>query len=259
MTATPTNRFKQAILAGRPQLGLWLALGNPLSAEICAGAGFDWLAIDAEHAPQHLPGILAQLQAIAGYPDCHAVLRVPSADPVGLKQYLDLGAETVLVPMVESAEQAAAVVRACRYPPVGERGIGGARASRWGRHGDYLQAANREVCVMVQVETMRAMQELDSIAAVPGLDAVFIGPADLAASMGHIGQPGHPEVMAAVLAAVGRLRALGKPSGILTRDEQLARRLLAGEAQFVAVGVDTLLLAQATSALAQRFRAPLPQ
>jgi 4-hydroxy-2-oxoheptanedioate aldolase len=254
MLSTPKNRFKEAIRAGRPQLGLWVASGDPLVTEICAGAGFDWLAIDAEHGPQHMPGILAQLQAMGGYPTCHPVVRVPSADPAGLKQYLDIGAQTLLVPMVETAEAAAAVVRACRYPPLGERGIGGARAAGWGRYVDYLEVANREVCVLVQVETVRALGNLDAILAVPDLDGVFIGPADLSASMGHLGNPSHPAVTEAVLEAIGRITAAGIPAGILTRDENLARQLLAGMAQFVAVGVETRILAIETSALAHKFR-----
>lgn len=250
---TPINPFKRAILAHRVQIGFWLAIGDPVTAEICAGAGFDWLVVDAEHGPQHQPGILAQLQAIAAYPECHAVVRVPSDDPTGLKQYLDLGAQSVLVPMVETAAQASAVVRACRYAPEGDRGIGGARASGWGRHADYLRDANSQICVIVQVETIAGIRNLHDIAAVPGLDAVFIGPADLAASMGHIGNPDHPDVRAAVIGAIAQIVRAGKPAGILTRDEELARDVLALGACFVAVGIDTLLLAQQTSALAQHF------
>lgn len=251
---TPTNGFKQALAAGPAQIGFWLALGDSVAAEICAGAGFDWLVIDAEHGPQHLPGVLALLQAIAGHSGCHPVVRVPSDDPIAIKQHLDLGAQTILVPMVETAAQAAAIVRACRYPPDGERGIGGARASGWGRHTDYLREANRQICVIVQVETVTAIQNLNDILSVPGLDAVFVGPADLAASMGHPGHPTHPAVQQAVKDAVIHIAQAGKPAGVLTLDPGFAQTLLDLGARFVAVGVDTLLLSQQTSALAKRFK-----
>lgn len=250
---TPPNPFKQALLEGRTQIGFWLGLAGPYSAEICAGAGFDWLLIDAEHGPQTVPGVLAQLQAIAGYPECHAAVRVPSTDPTAIKQYLDLGAETLLVPMLETAAQAAAVVDASRYPPAGSRGIGGARAARWGRYPAYVREANDRVCVIVQVETATALENLDSIAALEGIDGVFVGPADLAASLGHPGAPGHPDVQAAVLDAFARIRAAGKAAGILTLDEALAGHYLDHGATFVAVGIDTLMLARGTSALAARF------
>lgn len=250
---TPTNPFKQALKEQRVQIGFWLALGEVSSTEICAGAGFDWLLIDGEHTPNDLRSILAQLQVIAGYPATHAVARVPSDDAIIIKQYLDLGVQTLLVPMVDSAEQAAAVVRACRYPPEGQRGVGGARAARWGRYPAYLREANAEVCVLVQVETRAALSDLDRICAVDGVDGVFIGPADLAASMGFPGQPGHAEVQAATLDAFGRIRAAGKAAGILTRDETLARQYLDQGAVFVAVGLDAHLLAAQTSALAARF------
>lgn len=251
---TPANRFKQALGEGRAQIGLWLALGDPVAAEICAGAGFDWLVIDAEHGPQHLPGVLAQLQAIAGYPDCSAVVRVPSADAVAIKQYLDVGAETLLVPMIDSAAEAAAVVDAARYPPLGSRGIGGARAARWGRYPRYVAEANAQVCLIVQIETAAGLANLEAIAGCDGVDAVLIGPADLAASLGHPGVVSHPAVEDAIFDALRRIRASGKPAGIMVRDEAIARRCLAEGAGFVAVGVDTLLLAAATGSLAASYR-----
>lgn len=252
---TPSNPFKQALAERRKQIGFWLGLADPYSAEICAGAGFDWVVIDGEHGPQDLRTIVAQLQAVAGYPTCHAVVRTPSSDAVTLKQYLDLGAQTILVPMVDTAEQAQAVVRACRYPPAGIRGIGTARASRWGRYSDYLHTSNDQLCLLVQAETKEALAQLEAIAAVEGIDGVFVGPADLAASLGYLGQPSHPVVQEAVLDAFGRILAAGKAPGVLTRDEALARRYLDAGAVYVAVGVDTLLLAQHTSALAARFAA----
>lgn len=251
---TPANSFKQALGQGREQIGFWLALGDGVSAEICAGAGFDWLVIDAEHGAQHLPGVLAQLQAIAAYPGCSAVVRVPGAGGEAIKQFLDIGAASLLVPMIESAEQAAAVVDAARYPPQGSRGIGGARAARWGRYPRYVAEANDRVCLIVQIETVAGLANLEGIAACDGIDGVLVGPADLAASLGHPGDVAHPAVQQAIIDAFGRIRAVGKPAGVMIRDEALARRYLEAGASFVAVGVDTLLLAGATSALAGRFR-----
>lgn len=251
---TPANPFKQALRDNRAQIGFWLGLGSAYSAEICAGAGFDWLLIDGEHAPLDLPGVLAQLQAIAGYPTTRAVARVPSDDAVTIKQYLDLGVESLLVPMVESAAQTAAMVGACRYPPAGRRGIGGARAARWGRRPNYVREADDALCILVQVESRQGLEALDEIAAVDGVDGVFIGPSDLAAALGWPGQPSHGAVQAAALDAFARIRAAGKAPGILTRDEALARHYLEHGALAVAVGVDTQLLAAQTSALAGRFQ-----
>lgn len=253
MSATPANRFKEALRRGRPQIGLWLSLASPTAAEICAGAGFDWVLIDGEHGPQSVPLVLEQLRAVEAAGGAHAVVRVASDDPVGLKHHLDLGARTVLVPMVETAEQAAAVVRACHYPPRGSRGVGGARAARWGRLADYPREAESVTCVLVQVETRRGLEHVTQIARVDGIDGVFIGPADLAASMGHLGDPGHPQVRAAVRAALRAIRAAGTPSGVLSPVEALAREHLVDGALFVAVGLDAHLLARQTEALAARF------
>lgn len=250
---TPINTLKKALREGRPQIGLWLSLGDPTSAEICAGAGFDWLLIDGEHVAHDAHSVLAQLRAIAAYPRTQAAARVPSSDPVTIKQYLDLGVQTLLVPMVESASQAAGVVQACRYPPSGTRGIGGARAARWGRLPDYLSEANEQIAVIVQVETGEGLTQLDAIASIDGVDGVFIGPADLAASLGYPGQPGHPEVQARVMEAIERIRAAGRVPGILSRDEAVVRRSLEQGCLLVAVGLDAHLLAAHTSALAQTF------
>src|SRR5262245_1522270 len=258
---TPANGFKQALAARRVQIGLWMGLADPYCAEICAGAGFDWLALDAEHGPNTITTLLAQLQALAAYP-VHALVRAASGDPVHIKQLLDIGAETLLIPLVETAEQARAAVRATRYPPDGIRGVGTglARAARWNRHADYLQRADAEVCLIVQVESATAIANLDAIARVPGVDGVFIGPADLAASLGHRGQPAHPEVRAKFDTAFATILAAGKPAGTLASDETVAREFLAAGCSFIAVGIDTMLLARATSALAARFKAgePLP-
>lgn len=259
---TPINRFKAAIAQRQAQIGLWVSLGSPYSAEICAGAGFDWLLIDGEHGPNDTLTLLSQLQSIAAYPEVHPVARMPMGHgEVGemlIKQYLDVGAQTLLVPMVDTAEQAARIVRAARYPQDdgkgGIRGIGGARASAWGRRASYYHEANAQICVLVQVESVEGLKNLDAIAATEGVDGVFIGPADLSAAMGHIGNPGHPDVQSAISDAIARIAKAGKASGILTPNEVLARSYLEQGCTFVAVGLDTSLLVQATSALAGRFK-----
>lgn len=250
---TPINRFKQALRENRAQIGLWLTLGDATSAEICASSGFDWLLIDGEHVPHSAHSVLAQLRSIAAYPQTQAVARVPSSAPLLIKQYLDLGVQTLLVPMVESAAQAAAVVHACRYPPNGGRGVGGARAARWGHIPTYLHEANEQIAVVVQVETREGLAELDAIAATEGVDGVFIGPADLSASLGYLGQPGHPDVQSKILDSLDRIRAAGKAPGILTRDEALVRLYLERGALMVAVGLDAHLLAAHTRALANTY------
>jgi 4-hydroxy-2-oxoheptanedioate aldolase len=255
---SPANSFKQALRDKRAQIGLWLGLADHYTTEICAGAGFDWLLIDGEHSPNDLRSILQQAQVIAGYPGSHAIARVPMGHGhVGqmlIKQFLDLGVQTLLVPMVDTAEQAEELVRSMRYPPDGVRGMGGARASRWGRYPSYPKEANAQVCLLVQLETRKALDNLEAIAAVDGVDGLFIGPADLSASLGHVANAGHPDVQAAIEDAIRRIAKAGKAAGILTPDEQLARRYLELGATFVAVGLDNNLLARATSALAAKFK-----
>ncbi|HEU0199591.1 MAG TPA: 4-hydroxy-2-oxoheptanedioate aldolase [Burkholderiaceae bacterium] len=252
---TPDNTFKQALGRGQTQIGLWLGLADPYAAELCAGSGFDWLLIDGEHAPNDLRTVLATLQAVAPYAT-HPVVRVPHGDTALIKQVLEIGATTLLVPMVESAEQARALVRAMRYPPQGVRGVGSglARSSRWNAYPNYLREANDRMCLLVQVETAAALAALDEIAAIEGVDGVFIGPADLSASMGFLGQPAHPHVRAAIHAAIAAIVRAGKAPGVLCTDEKLARDYLLVGARFVAVGVDTTLLANAAHALASRFK-----
>ncbi len=259
---TPVNPFKQALQNKQKQIGLWLSLADSYAAEICAGAGFDWLLIDGEHAPNDLQSTLRQLQTIAAYPDCHAIARLPMGHGhVGemlVKQYLDLGATTLLIPMVDTAAQAQALVRAARYPQDdgrgGIRGMAGARASRFGRYPRYAHEANAQVCLLVQAESQTALDNLDAIAAVEGVDGVFIGPADLSASMGYVGQLAHPVVQKAMIDAIGRINRAGKAAGILSTDEALARQYLELGALFVAVGLDASLLARHTSDLAARFK-----
>jgi len=252
------NQFKSALTEQTgPQIGLWLALAGPHTAELCATAGYDWLLIDGEHGPNDLRSTLAQLQAIAPYPS-HAIVRPPVGDVNLIKQLLDTGVQTLLIPMVETAEQAALMVAATRYPTAGIRGVGSsiARASRWNAIPLYLHEANDAMCVLVQVESATALKNLDAIAAVDGVDGVFIGPADLAASLGHLGNPGHPAVQAAIEDAIRRIKLAGKPPGILALDEGAAKRYIELGCRFVAVGVDSLLLAAAARNLAQKFKAP---
>jgi len=255
---TPANPFKKALAEQRAQIGLWVGLADHYTTEICAGAGFDWLLLDGEHSPNDLRTLLQQAQVVAAYPATHAIARVPMghghAGEMLLKQYLDLGLQTLLVPMVDTAEQAKAIVRGMRYPPDGVRGMGGARASRWGRYPNYAKQANGEVCLLVQAESQLAVDNIEAIAAVDGVHGIFIGPADLSASLGHPGNSGHPEVQAAIDQAITRIVKTGKAAGILTPDEALARHYLALGATFVAVGLDNNLLARATTALAAKFK-----
>ena len=256
---TPANPFKAAIAEPGARIGLWLGLADPYAAELCATAGFDWLLIDGEHGPNDLRSMLAALQAVAPYP-VHPVLRIPQGDTALIKQLLDIGAKNLLVPMVDTAEQARALVSATRYPPLGIRGVGSAvgRASQWSARTDYLDIADAEVCLLVQAETVAALSNLAQICAVDGIDGVFIGPADLAASMGHRGRPGHPEVQAAIETAMRTIVASGKAAGTLTSDPKLARRYLELGCSFVAVGVDVLLYAGAARRLAADFSGAPP-
>lgn len=267
---TPVNIFKQALAAGQSPIGLWAALASPYSTELIAGIGYDWLLIDGEHAPNDVRSTLAQLQAVAsaqqafGDQRSHPVVRVPvGTGDVGvalIKQYLDIGVQTLLVPMIDTPEQAGRVVKATRYAPAGIRGMGSAlaRASRWQAHARYVHEANDQVCVLVQAETVEAMKNLDAIAATPGVDGVFIGPADLSASMGHPGNAGHPDVQAAIAEGIARIRAAGKAPGILATTEPLARQWLQAGAQFVAVGADTMLLAAGAASLLAQYKGTGP-
>jgi len=254
---TSGNTLKSALAAGRAQIGLWLSMADPYLAEVSATAGFDWLLIDGEHAPNDLRSTLAALQAVAPYP-AQPVVRAVNGDTALIKQLLDIGAKTLLIPMVDTAEQARQLVRATRYPPAGMLGAGSAvgRASRWTARADYLEVADAEICLLVQAESATALQNLEAICAVDGVDGVFIGPADLAASMGHRGRPDHPEVVAAIEGAIRTIVASGKAAGTLMTKEQDARRALELGATFVATGVDVLLYAAAARKLARDFIPP---
>jgi 4-hydroxy-2-oxoheptanedioate aldolase len=250
----PINPFKRALKAGKPQIGLWCSLSSHYAIELVAGSGFDWLLLDTEHSPNDLESVLTQLQAAAPYPT-HAVVRVPWNDMVTIKRFLDIGAQTILIPYVQNAEEAKSAVAHTRYPPAGVRGVaGGTRATRWGRVKDYAKRAQEEICVLVQVETQTALDNLEKIAAVDGVDGVFIGPADLHASLGYPGETNNPKVMPVIDDAVRRIRKAGKAPGILTTVEADARRWLDCGGQFVAVGVDTGVLARGTESLAAKFK-----
>ncbi|WP_454828116.1 4-hydroxy-2-oxoheptanedioate aldolase [Paraburkholderia xenovorans] len=251
----PQNHFKRALAEGKPQFGLWAALADAYVTELLATAGFDWLLIDNEHAPNDVRSTLAQLQAVAAYAS-HPVVRPVRSDVALIKQLLDIGAQTLLLPMIDTPEQAADAVAATRYPPQGIRGVGSAlaRASRWNRIADYLGTAADELCVLVQVESVQGMQNLPAIAAVDGVDGVFFGPADLSASMGLLGKPGDASVREAIRNGIRIARSAGKAAGVLAPDSAIAADYLAAGATFVAVGTDTGLLSRAAADLAASYK-----
>ncbi|MFO7166291.1 MAG: aldolase/citrate lyase family protein [Mycolicibacterium hassiacum] len=235
---------------------MWIASGSGYVTEICAGSGIDWVLLDMEHAPNDIRTTLEQLQVLAGYPEADVVVRPPVADPVVIKQLLDIGAQNIMVPMIDGPEDAAAAVAATRYPPRGIRGVGSAlaRASRWNRLSDYLVTADDTVSLTVQVETVQALSRLGDIAGVDGVDAVFIGPADLAASMGKLGQPEHPDVVSSIEKAISGIVGCGKVAGVNAFNPELVDRYLAAGVGFVLVGADVALLARGAEQLAARYR-----
>ncbi|KAB0621243.1 HpcH/HpaI aldolase family protein [Castellaniella defragrans] len=255
------NSFKAALRGDPvPRIGLFMGLCDPGVAELLGDTGLDWLLIDGEHGPNDLRTVLAQLRALEA---CRAdvLVRIVDHDPALIKQMLDIGVQSLLVPMVESAEQARALVRATRYPPAGIRGVGSAlaRAARWNGVPDYLKRADDEICLIVQAESRASLDALDDILTVEGVDAVFIGPSDLAASMGHLGQPEHPEVRAAVLGALEKVVRSGKAAGVFATRLDTARLYCQAGARFVALGTDTLLLRQSAAGLVQAFHAGAAQ
>jgi len=250
----PQNHFKRALKAGAPQIGLWSSLSSNYSVEVIAGAGFDWILLDTEHSPADLENLLTQLQAAAPYP-AHPVVRVPWNDMVTMKRVLDIGAQSLLVPYVSTAEEASKAVSYTRYPPAGVRGVAGTtRATRFGRVKDYAKRAHEEICVLVQVETEAALDNIEAICAIDGIDGVFIGPADLHASMGHTGEIANPKVKPLIDQAIRRIRKCGSAPGILTPHEADARHWLECGALFVAVGADVGILARGAEALAAKFK-----
>jgi 4-hydroxy-2-oxoheptanedioate aldolase len=250
----PQNAFKRALKAGKAQIGLWSSLSSNYTVEVIAGAGFDWILLDTEHSPNDLESLLTQLQAAAPYPT-HPVVRVPWNDMVVIKRVLDVGAQSLLVPYVSTPEEAAAAVSYVRYPPAGVRGVAGTtRASRFGRVRDYARRAHEEICLLIQVETQGALDAIEAICGVDGVDGVFIGPADLHASLGYPGEVANPKVKPLIDDAIRRIRKCGKAPGILTPNEADARHWLECGALFVAVGADVGILARGAEALASRFK-----
>ncbi|KAM9863588.1 HpcH/HpaI aldolase/citrate lyase family protein [Leucobacter sp. BZR 635] len=249
----PTFRERLAA-ADRPLIGLWASAGSSVTAEIVAGSGCDWVLLDAEHSPNGLESLLAQLHAMSAYPVAPLV-RAPSGDTVTIKQYLDIGVQNLLVPMVDSAEQATEIVRATRYAPEGVRGVGSAlaRSARWNRVENYLARANETISLTVQIESAAAVSDVSRILAVDGVDAIFVGPSDLSASMGLLGQQSHPAVIDAVLHVISAARAAGKPVGVNAFAPEQAERYIEAGANFVAVGADVAILARATEALVDQF------
>ena len=251
----PVNRLKQALAAGETQYGLFLGFPDTTCAEICAGAGFDWLVVDTEHGPFDLPAVLRHLQTIAAY-EVSAIVRPVSDDRNVLKQLLDTGVQSLVVPMVESAEQAVELVRSVRYPPAGVRGLGTAlaRAARWTRIPGYLHKANEQICLLAQVETGRAVRALPGILEVEGIDGIFVGPSDLSASMGHIGNPRHPDVVKVIREVLRATRSAGKAAGVLALDPAHIQDYRDHGANMIGIGTDTLLLANSAQQLAESVR-----
>ncbi len=251
----PVNQFKQALKNGEPQIGLWQGLASAYTVELCAGLGYDWLLIDGEHVPNTVQTILAQLQAMAGY-DVAPVVRPVGNDPMLMKWLLDIGTQNFLIPMIATADEARTAVQSVRYPPQGIRGVGTAlaRAAAWGGVSDYVSRANDEMCVLCQVESAEGLQNLDVILDVEGVDGVFIGPADLAASLGYIANPGHPDVVNEIGNAIKRIVAKGKAAGILQANVAQAKAYLQMGATFVAVGLDAALLRRAAIDLLAEFK-----
>ena len=248
------NSFIEGLADGRARIGLWQALANPYTAEMCARAGYDWLMFDGEHAPNTAQTLLGQLQAVAPFP-VEPVARPPVGEAAIIKQYLDIGFRTLLIPMVDSAAQARALVAATRFPPRGVRGVASAtsRASGFGAQADYLQRAHERTSVIVQIETRAGLATLDEIAVVEGVDALFIGPSDLSAALGHLGDPRHPEVQAAIADGLARIKASGKPAGVFALDADDAERRIAEGFAFISVGTDMGVLNAGLRALRQRF------
>ncbi len=250
----PKNAFKAAIKAGKPQIGLWCSIPSNYTTEVLAGAGFDWLLIDTEHTPVDIETVVTQLQAAASYP-VTSIVRVPSNEKTTIKRYLDTGAQTLLIPMVDTVEDAKAAVAYTRFPEAGFRGVAGAtRATRFGRVKNYHVNAHQEICTLVQVESRDALKHIEAMAEIDGVDGIFIGPADLHASLGYLGERAHKDIMPVIDDAIRRIAKAGKAPGILTDSEENARRWLDCGATFVAVGADVGLLARNAEALAAKFK-----
>lgn len=251
----PNNSFKQALADGKRLIGCWMSAGEPAIAEVMGTAGFDWLVIDGEHGPNDIRSIRDQLMALQSSPS-HAVVRVPIGEAWLIKQVLDCGAQTVLVPMVESVEQARDLVRACKYPPFGMRGVGATagRATHFGLVSEYVATADDQICLLVQIESRAGIEALDDIAQIDGIDGIFIGPADLSTDMGHKGNSAAPEVRTVIADAMAKIKAAGKAPGILGVSEEAIQAFDDMGAQFLAVGIDIMILVQNARALSARWK-----
>lgn len=249
------NLFKQRLSRDQLQIGLFLGIGSAYSSEIVATTGFDWLLIDGEHAPFDVADVLAQLQALAAYP-VHPVVRPVDHDTARIKQLLDIGVQTLLVPMVSTAEQARSLVRAMRYPPAGVRGVGTglARAARWNAVNEYFSVADGEMCLLVQIECKEGVENLDEILSIDGVDGAFIGPADLAASLGYLGEPHHPAVQGVIESMIKKIVASGKAAGIFMGDPVAASKYALQGIRLFGVGADTVLLRIAALQLVDSFK-----
>ena len=252
----PTNRFKSSLRNRRHQLGIWNSIGGNSVAELLGGAGFDWVLVDCEHAAIETVEVLPALQALGQFPDVSAVVRPASNDPVLFKRLLDMGAQSLLVPYIETEAEAKAAVAATRYGPQGIRGMAGmTRATRYGRVENYFTSAEQEICLVLQIETVRGLHNLEAIATTEGVDGIFLGPADLSASMGYPGELDHPEVLAALQGAIDVANKLDVPCGLMCLDPARASSFIAKGSSFTAVGVDLVLLADAVEALRTQFQA----
>lgn len=254
----PHNPFKAALKDGKVQIGCWLTLAEIVTAEIMGHAGYDWLVIDGEHGPNDIRSIRDQLMVLEPTP-ANAVVRLPIDETWMVKQALDAGAQNLLIPLIETAEQAEKMVSACRYPPHGVRGNGAipARASQFNAITDYAETANDQICLLLQVETVRGMENLDAICNTDGVDGVFIGPADLSADMGHLGNPMHADVQRVIHDGLKRIAASPAAPGILMPDLDVAELYKNSGAQFIATGLEALMLADAARAKAAASREKL--
>ncbi len=248
------NKFKAALVAHQVQIGCWSALANPISTEVLGLAGFDWIVLDGEHAPNDITTFIPQLMALTGSHSA-PVVRAPTNDPVAIKRLLDIGFYNFLIPFVETQEEAALAVSSTRYPPEGIRGVSVShRANMFGTVPDYFAQSNKNITVLVQIESQQGVDNVDAIAGTDGVDGIFVGPGDLAAALGHLGNASHPEVQRCIQHIFTRAKAFGKPAGILAPVEADAKRYLEWGATFVAVGSDLGVFRSATQKLCDQFK-----
>ncbi len=247
------NTFRPKLSGSQAQFGIFVSIGDAVCAEIAAASDLDCLIIDTEHAPNDMGSTLAQLQATSGY-DTDIIVRATEGNKALIKRLLDIGVQNLLVPVVDTAEQAAEIVSYTRYPPSGVRGVASARAARWTRVPEYFATADESICLICQIESTEALANLDAICATDGVDALFVGPSDMAAALGHLGNPGHPEVQEAVLGALARIAENGKPAGVYGATPDAAARYVEAGATLVIIGVDTIVLSNGINSLAAAFK-----